>query len=315
MSGRRTDETGAPLGGWLTELVTDRSNLLASVLAPETERDRERRRVVALCTPFALLLAVAGVYPLAEVVRISVATEQYRSVGFTVDAYRTLFGDPYYRRVALNSVLLAAGTTVVSVALAVPIAHALEKYDLPGEDLLVTLVSFPISLPGIVAAFMILVLFGNSGVITGVVATLAGADPTGVAFAVSVPGLFVAFVYSMVPRATLILRGTYAEVDEATEEAAQSLGATPLATFRHVTFPQIRPGITGALVLTFRTGLAIFGTLIVIQTVVVWTLQLSRELANGYDIQVAGAMATVYFAFTFLVTVLGLRYTSAEVGI
>ncbi|WP_435101285.1 ABC transporter permease [Halarchaeum sp. P4] len=290
-------------------------SVLSRILAPTTEREREYRRIVVLCAPFATLLLIAGLYPLAEVVRISVSTHQYQSVGFSLEAYATLFGDPYYRSVAFNSLWLAAGTTVVSVALAVPIAHALEKYDLPGEDLLVTLVSFPISLPGIVAAFMILVLFGNNGLLTAVIAALTGREPLDVAFAVSVPGLFVAFVYSMVPRATLILRGTYAEVDEAAEEAAQALGATPLQTFRHVTLPQIRPGITGATILTFRTGLAIFGTLIVIQTLVVWTLQISRELGNGYNVQVAGAMATVYFLFTFLFTVLGLRYTNAEVGI
>jgi len=287
----------------------------SSIVDPVTERDRERRRIVALCAPFAALLAIAGVYPLVEVVRISVSAEQYRSVGFSLSAYETLAGDPYYRQVALNSIWLAGGTTVVSVGLAVPIAHALEKYDLPGEDVLVTLVSFPISLPGIVAAFMILVLFGNNGLVTNVVAVLTGREAIGLAIAVSAPGLFIAFCYSMIPRATLILRGTYAEVDHAAEEAALSLGATPWQTFRHVTLPQIRPGITGALILTFRTGLAIFGTLIVIQTVVVWTLQISRELATGYNIQVAGAMATIYFLFTFSFTALGLRYTDAEVGL
>ncbi len=289
--------------------------LINSVVAPTTERDRERRRIAVLCAPFAALLAIAGAYPLVEVVRISVSTEQYQSVGFSLQAYETLFSDPYYRGVAFNSLWLAGGTTLVSVGLAVPIAHALEKYDLPGEDVLVTLVSFPISLPGIVAAFMILVLLGNNGLVTNVVALLTGRDPIDTAIAVSAPGLFVAFCYSMIPRATLILRGTYAEVDHAAEEAAQSLGATPWRTFRHVTLPQIRPGITGALILTFRTGLAIFGTLIVIQAVVVWTLQISRELGPGYDIQVAGAMATVYFLFTFAFTALGLRYTDAEVGL
>ncbi|MGB9955220.1 ABC transporter permease [Haloferax prahovense] len=299
----------------LRALATRVVGAFETVANPVTEREREYRRIVALCAPFAVLLLVAGLYPLSEVVRISVSTAQYRSVGFSLDAYATLFGDSYYRQVAFDSLWLTTGTTLVSVGLAVPIAHALEKYDLPGENLLVTLVSFPISLPGIVAAFMILVLFGNNGVVTALAAALTGSRPTDLAFAVSVPGLFVAFVYSMVPRATLILRGTYAEVDSAAEEAAQALGATPFETFRHATLPQIRPGITGALILTFRTGLAIFGTLVVIQTLVVWTLQLSRELGVGYDVQVAGAMATVYFAFTFLFTVLGLRYTSAEVGI
>lgn len=311
MPDRHTEHNSSGVGSLRPKFLT----VLTKALNPITEREREYRRIIALCTPFAVLMLVAGIYPLTEVVRISFATEQYQSVGFSLTAYKTLFGDPYYREVAFNSLWLAAGTTIVSVSLAVPVAHALEKYDLPGEDLLVTLVSFPISLPGIVAAFMILVLFGNNGLMTAILAALTGAQALDVAFAVSVPGLFIAFVYSMIPRATLILRGTYAEVDEAAEEAAQSLGATPFQTFRYVTFPQIRPGITGAIILTFRTGLAIFGTLIVIQTLVVWTLQISRELSVGYNVQVAGAMATVYFLFTFLFTVLGLRYTSAEVGI
>ena len=309
--GGHTDGTGSRLQAGIDAFAA----LIDSIVDPTTERDRERRRIAVLCAPFAALLSIAGVYPLVEVVRISVSAEQYRSVGFSLQAYETLVTDPYYWEVAFNSLWLAGGTTLVSVGLAVPIAHSLEKYDLPGEDVLVTLVSFPISLPGIVAAFMILVLLGNNGLVTNLVAILTGGEAIDLAIAVSAPGLFVAFCYSMIPRATLILRGTYAEVDHAAEEAAQSLGATPWQTFRHVTLPQIRPGITGALILTFRTGLAIFGTLIVIQTVVVWTLQLSRELSTGYDIQVAGAMATVYFLFTFAFTALGLRYTEAEVGL
>ncbi|WP_096391507.1 ABC transporter permease [Halopenitus persicus] len=307
----RTSEAGSRLRAGTDAVV----ELGDSIVDPTTERDRERRRIAALCAPFAALLAVAGAYPLVEVVRISVSTEQYRSVGFSLQAYEALASDPFYWQVAVNSLWLAGGTTLASVGLAIPIAHALEKYDLPAKGLLITLVSFPISLPGIVAAFMILVLFGNNGVVTNVLAIVTGQEAIGLAIAVSVPGLFIAFCYSMIPRATLILRGTYAEVDVAAEEAAQSLGASPWQTFRHVTFPQIRPGIIGALILTFRTGLAIFGTLVVIQTVLVWTLQISRELATGYDIQIAGAMATVYFLFTFAFTALGLRYTSAEVGL
>jgi len=309
--GSQTNERGS----WVHTRFDAFVELVHAIVNPTTERDRERCRIAALCAPFTALLALAGVYPLVEVVRISLSAAQYSSVGFSLQAYEALAADPYYRQIAFNSLWLAGGTTLVSVGLAVPIAHALEKYDLPGEDVLVTLVSFPISLPGIVAAFMILVLFGNNGLLTNVAAILTGREAIGLAIAVSVPGLFIAFCYSMIPRATLILRGTYAEVDTAAEEAAQSLGATPWQTFRHVTLPQIRPGIIGALILTFRTGLAIFGTLIVIQTVVVWTLQISRELATGYDVQLAGAMATVYFLFTFAVTALGLRYTSAEVGL
>ena len=296
--------------------LTSARRLATRLRSPVTERDRELRRIVALCAPFFVLATVAGFYPLLEVTRMSVSEAVYETVGFTLAGFETLLSDPYYHQIAFNTLWFAVATTLASVAVAIPVAHALQKYDLPREHLWVTLVSFPISLPGIVAAFMILVLFGKVGIVSEFLAILSGGDPREIAFATTVQGLFLAFCYSMIPRSTLLLRGAYAEVDERAEEAAQSLGATPLQTFRRVTLPQIWPGIVGALVLTFRTAIAIFGTLIVIQSLVVWTLQISRELGpGGFNLRVASAMAVLFFVFSFGFTALALRYTSAEVGI
>jgi putative spermidine/putrescine transport system permease protein len=289
--------------------------VLTPLLSPRSERQRERRRIVGLCLPFLLLVTFSGFFPLAEMFRISVSESQFVTQGFTLDAYRVLVTDPYYRRVAFNSLWFAAVTTIASVVVAVPVAHALEKYALPGKRAFVTVISFPNSLPGIVAAFMIIVLFGNTGVLTNFLAFLSGESPTTLAVATSVLGLFFAYLYSMIPRAMLLLRGTYAEVNTDAEEAARSLGATPFETFRYVTLPQIKPGLIGAFILVFRTGLAIFGTILILKSLIVWTLQINRELAVGFNIAQASAMATAWFGFVFVFTMVTLRYTSAEVSI
>ena len=289
--------------------------VLTPLLSPRSERQRERRRIVGLCLPFLLLVTFSGFFPLAEMFRISVSESQFVTQGFTLDAYRVLVTDPYYRRVAFNSLWFAAVTTIASVVVAVPVAHALEKYALPGKRAFITVISFPNSLPGIVAAFMIIVLFGNTGVLTNFLAFLSGESPTTLAVATSVLGLFFAYLYSMIPRAMLLLRGTYAEVNTDAEEAARSLGATPFETFRYVTLPQIKPGLIGAFILVFRTGLAIFGTILILKSLIVWTLQINRELAVGFNIAQASAMATVWFVFVFAFTMVTLRYTSAEVSI
>jgi putative spermidine/putrescine transport system permease protein len=283
-------------------------------VAPETEQDRERRRIAVLIVPFVALAIFGAIVPLWEMFKISVSTSQFETTGFSLQAYRTLAKDPVYAEVAWNSLWFGVVTTVVSVALGVAIAHGLEKYDLPREDLLVTLVSFPISLPGIVAAFMMLVLFGKTGMLTNFFAFLSGQEAIDLAIATSVTGLFFGYIYSMIPRATFILRGTYAEVNTAAEEAARALGATPLETFYYVTLPQIRPGVVGALILTFRTALAIFGTVLVLKSLSVVTLRIAREINISFSIQIASAMAAVFFVFTLGFTFLALRYTSAEVG-
>jgi putative spermidine/putrescine transport system permease protein len=228
--------------------------------------------------------------------------------------------DPVYGETIWNSLWFGALTTVASVVVGVAIAHGLEKYDLPRKDWLVTLISFPISLPGIVAAFMMIVLFGRTGILTNAFAVLAGAQPVDIQLTgqpsgstLAILGLFFGYLYSMIPRATFLLRGSYAEVNTDAEEAARALGATPWQTFRHVTLPQIRPGIVGALILTFRTALAIFGTVLVLKALSVVTFRFNTELSNGFNLNIASALAAVFFVFTLLVTFLGLRFTSAEV--
>ncbi|WP_114578646.1 ABC transporter permease [Saliphagus sp. LR7] len=285
------------------------------VVSPQSELQRERRRIVALCLPFLVLLAFSGVVPLIEMIRISFSEARLTTEGFTFEYYTTLLTDSYYRTIALNTLWFGLATTIASITIAVPVAHALEKYDLPGESVIVTVLSFPNSLPGIVAAFMIIVLFGNTGLITNVVAAFSGQSPIDLALATSVVGLFFAYLYSMIPRALLLLRGTYAEVNTDAEEAARSLGATPFETFRYVTLPQIKPGLIGACVLLFRTSLAIFGTILILKSLLVWTLQIDREIAQGFNIAQASAMATIWFVFVFGFTFLALRFTSAEVSI
>jgi putative spermidine/putrescine transport system permease protein len=304
------DIDSAPAG-----LLSRLTEVFSEILRPQSEHQRERRRIVGLCLPFLILLLFSGIIPLLEMFRISFSEARLVTEGFTFQYYEQLIVDPYYRTIAINTLWFALATTVVSIAIAVPVVHALEKYDLPFESVILTILSFPNSLPGIVAAFMIIVLFGNTGLITNVIAAFSGRSPIDLAIATSVSGLFFAYLYSMIPRALLLLRGTYAEINTDAEEAARSLGATPFETFRYVTLPQIKPGLIGAFVLVFRTALAIFGTILILKSLLVWTLQIDREIAQGFNIAQASAMATVWFGFVFVFTLLALRYTSAEVSI
>jgi putative spermidine/putrescine transport system permease protein len=307
----------------------------ARLLTPVTETDRKRRRIAALTAPFFVLAVFGAFVPLAVMVRMSVSESNFALQGFQLRSYEVLFtsmlafvpgvtvgGDvnPVYGLVVWNSLWFGALTTVVSVAFGIAIAHGLEKYDLPREGLLVTVISFPISLPGIVAAFMIIVWFSQTGILTNFFAWLTGSNPVAIALTgqpsgtlLAVAGLFLGYLYSMIPRATFLLRGSYAEVNTDAEEAARSLGATPLEAFRYVTLPQIRPGIVGALILTFRTALAIFGTVLVLKALSVITFRFDQEIQVGFNLANASALATVFFVFTLLFTFLGLRYTSAEV--
>ncbi|ADD05935.2 ABC-type transport system permease protein [Natrialba magadii ATCC 43099] len=281
-----------------------------SMAFPTTERDRERRRIIIMCLPFFVLATFAGFVPLIVMARMSLSAENLENAGWSLAAWETLLTEPVYREIAWNTLWFATVATVVSVALGVVISHVLEKYSLPLENVLVAAVSFPIALPGIVVAFMVIVLLGRQGLVTNAVAVFTGSSAIDLATATTVFGLFLGYVYSLVPRATMVLRGTYAEVDTRAEEAARSLGATPLETFYHVTLPEIRPGIVAAFILTFRSALAIFGTVLILQALAVVTLRIDYEIGVGFNTQIAGAIGLVYALFLIAFTFVGLRFVS-----
>jgi len=294
--------------------ATDRASRQArTCLAPRTERERERRRILALTVPFFVLALFAAFVPLAYMVRMSLSADNLRNEGWSVDAWETVLFEPSYWSVAFNTLWFAALAAVVSVVLGIAVTHALEKYDLPFERAVVAVISFPIALPGLVVAFLIIVLLGRQGLVTNAVAAVTGPSNIDLATAYTVGGLFLGYVYSLIPRATMVLRGTYAELNTEAEEAARALGASPAQTFYHVTLPEIRPGVVAALILTFRTALAIFGTVLILQSLDVATLQINTELNIGFNSQVAAAIGVVYFLFILAFTFVALRYVETEV--
>jgi putative spermidine/putrescine transport system permease protein len=282
-------------------------------LAPRTERERERRRILGLTIPFFVLAIFAAFVPLAYMVRMSLSADNLRNEGWSTAAWETILSEPTYYRVAFNTLWFAALAAVVSVAVGIGVTHAIEKYDLPFERLLVAVISFPIALPGLVVAFLIVVLLGRQGLVTNALAAVVAPNNIDLASAYTLVGLFLGYVYSLIPRATMVLRGTYAELNTEAEEAARALGASPARTFYHVTLPEIRPGVVAALILTFRTALAIFGTVLILQSLDVATLQIDQELNVGFNSQVAGAIGVVYFLFILAFTFVALRHVETEV--
>lgn len=286
---------------------------LHAFIKPKTERQRERRRIVGLCFPFFFLATISAFVPMATMARGSLSTDAYESIGWTFEFYRRLVTESVYLETAWNTLWFATLTTAVAVTIGVGVAHCLEKYELPFERILIALISFPIAVPGIIVAFLIIVVLGRSGLVTNALATIIGGDPIGLATATTVFGLFLAYLYSLIPRAAMVMRGTYAEINTDAEEAARSLGASPLETFYNVTLPQIRPGVVAAFILTFRTALTIFGTVLVLQSLGVATLRIHHEIANGFEMQTAASIGFLYFLFMIVFTYVGLQFTRAEV--
>jgi putative spermidine/putrescine transport system permease protein len=133
------------------------------------------------------------------------------------------------------SIKLGSLTALFATLLALPMAFALHRYRFRGRDALVAMTLGPLMLPSLVTGVGLLQLFELPGLRqdVGLVALLVGHVVICMPFAVRT----VAISLSTLPPSV--------------ELAAASLGATRLATLRHVVLPLIKTGVIAGAVFAF----------------------------------------------------------------
>lgn len=158
---------------------------------------------------------------------------------------------------ALTALRLSLATSVISMAVVVaggtPLAYALARSGHWTARLVDALVELPIVLPPVVAGVAMLMAFGRGGVIGGALRD-AGIDLSFTTTAVVFAQIFVA-----APFYVRSARLGFQAVGRDYEEVSQTLGRSPLATFRRVTLPLAAPAIITGLGLAWARALSEFG--------------------------------------------------------
>ena len=88
--------------------------------------------------------------------------------------YRTLFADSPLWDSVLNSVQVAFAAMVISLALGIPAALALDRAQFPGKALFRRLVLLPLILPGIITGLSLLMLSNVMGTKLGLMTIMLG---------------------------------------------------------------------------------------------------------------------------------------------
>ena len=141
---------------------------------------------------------------------------------------------PALRHVIWFTVWQAALSTVLTLAVALPGAYILTRYDFPGRRIVRALVTVPFVLPTVVVGTAFAALLGSGGPLAGL-----GLDQT--VWAILIAHVF--FNYAVVVRT---VGGLWSHLDPHQEEAARMLGAGRWRAFRAVTLPALRPAIATA---------------------------------------------------------------------
>ena len=152
------------------------------------------------------------------------------------------------------TLLQAALSAGVSVALAIPVARALARRRFVGRGALIALLGAPFLLPVIVAVLGLLAVFGRAGLVNRGIEAL-GLPPVPI---YGLHGVVLAHVFFNMPLAVrLILQGWFAIPAERFRLAA-TLGFGPSEVARHLERPMLREVVPGALAVVFVICLSSF---------------------------------------------------------
>lgn len=144
------------------------------------------------------------------------------------------------------SLELAAIATGIGLCLGLPAALCLSRFRFRGREAVSSLLILPLVVPGIVLGIALYVFHVELEIATGL--PIVG----------SLGGLIAGHVLIVIPWTVRLVTASLAGLDRSIEEAAQSLGADRLTTFRRVTLPLIRPGVVAAVLFGFVSS---FGNL------------------------------------------------------
>jgi sulfate transport system permease protein len=183
-------------------------------------------------------------------------------------AWRAFAGGvaPVWQAVTTPDALHAFWLTVLIAAIAVPLntlfgvacAVVLVRHRFPGKRLLDAVIDLPFAISPVVIGLALILVYGQEGWLGGWLAE------RGVQVIFSLPGMVIATVFVSLPYVVREVAPVLREVGTEQEEAAWTLGASPLRAFLRVTLPSIRWGLAYGVVLTTARALGEFGAVTIV---------------------------------------------------
>ncbi len=206
---------------------------------------------------------------------------------------------PYITAILDEVSLAAIRLTLLTAFVAVPLnvlfgiaaAWAIAKFEFPGRRLLTTLIDLPFSVSPVISGMVFVLLFGAQGFFG------AWCEANDVKIIFAFPGIALATAFVTVPYVARELIPLLESQRSDAEEAALTLGASPLQMFWRVSLPKVKWGLLYGVVLCNARAMGEFGAVSVVSGHIrgqTTTIPLNVEiLYNEYQFTAAFAVASL----------------------
>jgi sulfate transport system permease protein len=212
-------------------------------------------------------------------------------------------------QLSFGASLLAAA---INVVFGLILAWVLVRYTFPGKKLVDALIDLPFALPTAVAGISLTAIYAKNGWVGQFF------EPLGIKIAFTPLGILIALVFIGLPFIVRTVQPIIEDLDAEFEEAAASLGATRLQTFRRVVFPTLLPALLTGFALAFARAVGEYGSVIFIAGNIPFVSEITPLMIitklEQYDYEGAAAVAAVMLlvSFALLLIINGLQAWSTR---
>ncbi|MFP5475953.1 MAG: ABC transporter permease [Gammaproteobacteria bacterium] len=226
-------------------------------------------------------------------------------------AYFAVLTQPRYLTSMLQTLALSVVVTLATLVLGAAVGLYLARQRFAGRRLLLAVLTLPLSFPGVIVGFFVILLGGRQGLVADISSSLGGERLT---FAYGLLGLFLAYLYFSLPRAIAAYTAAAEAMDPALEEAARSLGASRIAIARDVWVPELAPTTLACGAIVFATAMGAFGTAFTLASKFeVIPITIYDEFTNYANFALAASLSIALGLVTWAVLFIARRF-SGEAG-
>ena len=205
--------------------------------------------------------------------------------------YWSVISDPRSLASFKVTILSAAGASLINAVVGMLLAWVLVRYRFPGRRIMDALVDLPFALPTAVAGLTLSALFAANGWLG------QWFEAIGIPVAYTPLGIMIAMSFTSLPFVVRAVQPVLEDLTPDVEEAAATLGATPMASFFRVVLAQLMPALLTGTALAFTRSLGEYGAVIFIAGNMPFETEIISLLVNirleEYDFAAASALASV----------------------
>lgn len=210
-----------------------------------------------LVLPYIFWISLFLVIPMILIVYYafsSPSTNEVVQIKFTLEHFKKFF-DPVFVAVLIQSLKIAAITTIISLIIGYPLAYMISKMSERVQTLMILLITIPMWINMLIRTYAWISLLSDVGLINTFLMKL-GLNPIKMLYTDF--AVILGMVYNFLPFMILQIYTVLNRMDESLIEASYDLGANRVETFMRVIFPLSLSGVISGITLVFLPAVSTF---------------------------------------------------------